>query len=504
LKSKKTDKKALAEKLERKVRMQQCLPHLYGFPWYKWAWEFFTSKNKHNFLVAANQISKSSTQIRKGIHWATEPELWDVLWDTKPTQFWYFYPTKEVATIEFHEKWVKEFLPREEFREHPQYGWRADIRNKNIFAIYFNTGVSIYFKSYEQSADSLQTATVYAMFCDEEMPEQLYDELIFRLNATDGYFHMVFTATLGQEFWRCTMEERGKYEKFKSAFKRNISMYDCQKYMDGTDSHWTLARIKEKEANCSSEAERLRRIMGRFVKDSDLKYAGFDRTRNVSEDHKLPSNWLIYTGVDIGSGGTTSHPAATVFVAVDPNFTKGRVFKCWRGDGCITTASDLLEKYIELKGKMKPVAQYYDWASKDFGVISERWGEAFMPADKSRESGEKILNVLFKTGMLKIYKTEESLKLVHELENLSNKTIKNNSKDDLIDALRYAVTKIPWDFSNIHTPKSFVKVDPYKDMTERERLYHKQKDERTKGIEHIVDQSEFDEWNDMYENMGMM
>jgi hypothetical protein len=329
------------------------------------------------------------------------------------------------------------------------------------------------------------------MFCDEELPEYLYDELNMRLTAVDGYFHMVFTATLGQEMWRLTMEERGKFEKFKEALKINVTLYECQKYMDGSASPWTMARIREREQSCSTEAERLKRIMGRFVKDTDLKYAGFERVRNVLDDHKLPPNWLIYTGVDIGSGGTTSHPAAISFVAVDPHFTKGRVFKCWRGDGQVTTVSDLLGKYVELKGKIKPVAQYYDWASKDFGLISDRWGEPFMPADKSRESGEKILNVLFKTGMLKIYKTED-------------KTIKNNAKDDLVDSLRYAITRIPWDFSNIHTPKSFIKKDPASGMDARDRLYYKQKEERTKGIEHIIDTSEFEEWNDLYENMGMM
>lgn len=501
-KSKEQEKLELVKRLQQKAYMQQCLPHLYGFPWYQWAWEFFNSRNRFNFLVAANQVSKSSTQIRKCIHWATEEKLWPTLWPiAKPTQFWYFYPSKDVATIEFKEKWVKEFLPRNEYKNHEKYGWQEEIVQKQIYAIHFNSGISVYFKSYEQDLINLQASTVFAMFLDEECPYEMYPELVMRLSAVDGYFHMVFTATLGQEYWRETMEEKGKNERFPNAFKKNISLYECQQYMDGTPSPWNIARIKEKEANCGTEVERLRRIMGRFVKDTDLKYAGFDRKVNLIDDHKLPANWLTYTGVDVGSGGTSNHPAAIVFIGVSPDFTKGRIYKTWRGDGEVTTASDVYQKYKEMKGKIKPVAQYYDWASKDFSTISERAGESFQPADKTKDSGEKLLNALFKTEMLKIYKTDDSMKLVHELENLSNKTHKVNAKDDLTDALRYAATRIPWDFSAINGPKLKGK-DPYEGLTERQANYLKEKKDRNSGIHHLIDQEEFEEWNHLYDNLG--
>jgi hypothetical protein len=181
------DEKARIEErirlLEQQKSMEEGLPHLYGWPWYQWAWDFFSSTNRFNLLCAANQISKSSTQIRKCIHWATAVDLWPKLWKSRPTQFWYFYPTFDVATSEFHEKWKKEFLPRGEWKDHPVYGWKEEIRNKQIYAIYFNSGVTVYFKSYEQKAENLQTASVYAMFCDEEVPEDLYPEIVSRISA---------------------------------------------------------------------------------------------------------------------------------------------------------------------------------------------------------------------------------------------------------------------------------------------------------------------------------
>ena len=117
--------KTMVELLEKKQTIQDMLPHLYGTDWYNWSLKFFHAKDRYMCLNAANQIGKSSTQIRKAIHWATETKLWPKLWKKKPTQFWYFYPDSDVATIEFNEKWVKEWLPRGEMQEHAKFGWRA-------------------------------------------------------------------------------------------------------------------------------------------------------------------------------------------------------------------------------------------------------------------------------------------------------------------------------------------------------------------------------------------
>jgi hypothetical protein len=433
----------------REKARKEKLPHLYGMPWYQWAWEFRESRNRNNFLCAANQISKSSTQIRKCIHWATETELWPELWPSRPTQFWYFYPDANVATAEFEEKWVKEFLPREEMKTDFKYGWKEEYdQRKKILRILFNSGVTVYFKTYEQDPLALQAASVYAIFGDEEMPEEIYNEVTVRRNGAmvQGHFHLVFTATLGLEFWRETIEEKGDGERFKGAFKRQVSLYDSLKYMDGSASPWTIEKINQIIAECKDEDEVQRRVWGRFVLDKNKKYASFQASRNVKPSHPLPKSWLIYAGVDIGSGGLKGHPAAICFVGVKPDFTEGRVFLCWRGDKVETTAGDIYVKYRELKGGMKPVAQYYDWASKDFKTITDRVGGAFMPANKDHDVGEDLLNTLFKNNMLIIYDSAEAQKLVRELQNLKNSTPKRVAKDDLIDALRYAISSVPWNF----------------------------------------------------------
>ena len=67
---------------------------------------------------------------------------------------------------------------------------------------------------------------------------EVYDEAIMRLSSPtiQGHFHMVFTATLGLEFWREVIEEKGVKERFPHAWKKQVSAYDCLKYMDGSAS----------------------------------------------------------------------------------------------------------------------------------------------------------------------------------------------------------------------------------------------------------------------------
>lgn len=465
--------------LQELSRLKDGLPHLLGYPWYSWARRVYESRNREIFLTAANQVSKSSTAIRRNIYLATTPSVWKEFWPgllpgQKPGLFWYMYPTKEVASTEVEEKWIKEFLPRNDFKTHPQYGWDLEYNKGEIWAIHFKTGVSVQFKTYAQKAKDLQTSSVYHLTCDEELPIHLLPELKARLNATDGYFLHVFTATLGQLYWKNVMEPATlEEETHKDALKISASLFDSMKYEDGSPSPWTEAKIARAIANCPTEAEVQRRIYGRFVKSEGLMYEGFSLEKSMSDPHPLPKDWQIFTGVDPGSGGKSGHPAAMVFIAVKQNYREGRVFRAWRGDGIPTTSQDIIDKYRELKGELMPVAQVYDYAAKDFHLVAGRAGEAFQPADKGKERGVALLNTLFKSGMLKIQRGDPELqKLVQELCSLGVNSKRNGDTDDLSDSLRYAAMGVPWDFSDIKLDEKDQKLvkKPVEDrpLTEKE------------------------------------
>lgn len=496
------------EDLEKDLLIKEGLPHLFLFKWYSWAREFFESTNRENFLCAANQVSKSSTQIRKCIEWAGNKELWPKLWPTHtPNAFWYFYPTFDVATSEFTLKWLQ-FLPRGEFKSDPEYGWEAIFERKQIKQIVFNSGITVYFKAYSQKIEDLQAGTVFALFADEEMPIDFLAELQFRLVAVGGYFHMVFTATLGQDYWRRVIQPEGSDEELHMhAFKKQISMYDCLYYEDGTPSHWSVEKIRRIEQRCGTRSEADRRVHGKFVVSGGLKFESFDREKNTVESHPLPKDWFVYAGVDCGSGGEKGHPAAIVFVAVAPNYRQARVFMAWRGDYQVTTALDIFEKYLEMRGNLRPVVSSYDTAAKDFYTIATSRGESFVPADKRQDKGTDMLNSLFKNEVLKVQRGDpEREKLIVELSSVLKTTPKTVSRDDLCDALRYCLMPVPWDWSVIDeyllrnsSEMEILRETPVILETNEEFVLKRRRGEPHETmLDHI--ETELEMWNELYEN----
>lgn len=490
------DKRRELELLQQKVRLQHGLPHIYGWKWYKWARQFFESTNKITLLSAANQISKSSTQLRRHIYRATEPSIWPKLWKTQPRQFWYLYPTRDVAHIEWEKKIKPEFMPRDEFKEHPQYGWRQELYHNRIFAIHWNTGVSTYFKTYAQDVQDLQTGTVHEIDLDEESPEDIMSELFMRLAATDGYMSAVFTPTLGQEYWSQAFDIGMAHERFPNALKMQVSMYECLEYEDGSKSHWTIEKIERAKAACKTEADILRRIYGKFVVSEGLKYPSFNSVRNRKLAHPLPKDWSYWAGVDIGGGGD-SHKSAIVLVAVSPDCKKGRVVDGWRGED-VTTATDVVHRVIDMIKPYEYVRIKYDWASKDFHTIATDMGLTVEAAEKGHTIGEGTLNTLFKNDMLILYDLPQLDPLVSELRNLKNSTPKKSAKDDFVDALRYACSSVPWNWDALI----------YRDPKPRAPVLSAAEEERKKRREFylgatsddglVTAESEINAWNELY------
>jgi phage terminase large subunit-like protein len=494
------------ELLEEEAKLKRCLPHLYGWKNYPWMRDFLECTNRTMFLTAANQIGKSSVQIRKVIDWATNKDIWPVLWRTEPRVFWYLYPARDVATAEFDTKWVPDFMPRGEMIDHPIYGWRA-IRNskKEIIAVVFNTGVTLYFKTYSQDASNLQTASVHYIATDEELPENLWDELNFRRNATDGYFSMVFTATLAQETWRRTMEPKpGETPLFPDAWKKQASLYECQKYEDGTFSHWSNEKIARTVQMCKSEAEVLKRVYGRFVADSGRKYGMFERGANVCAPFRIPSDWLHFVGVDLGAGGKENHPSAITFIAVKPDFSGGVVYKHWRGDSEVTSQTDVANKYVEMAYGITVTGAYYDYHARDFKTVTDRMGMNFERAEKSHEIGEQVINTLFKNKMLSIFDIPECEPIINELLSLLRGVDKRVAKDDSVDSMRYGVTKISWDWSKMGLDLTMYKKEFVPNSPQQQADFDRQGDAKrmlapTKNAMEQDIEDQLSMWGELYD-----
>lgn len=511
--------------MEAELERKEGLPHLYARKKYPWQVKFKAAKfHKMRFVCAANQIGKSTIQIEDELEIGYSPELWPELW---PTQFklnpkarpysWYLYPNQDTVTDEVENKWEVEILPRGKYKDDPVYGWKKVIKNKVIKYIELNTGYRIYFKTYNQAVTDLQSGTVWRINCDEELPETLLSELQARMFATDGQFSMAFTATTGQEIWYDTIEEIGTdRERFKEAFKIQVSMYDCLYYEDGTQGPWTISRIKAKEARCKSKAEIDRRIKGRFALDKGLKYTGFTREKNYKRFPEVngkmfkgvPKGWSVYGGIDFGSGGDDNHPSAYGFISVNPEQTKLRIFKCKRLDGITTTQPDTYAHYKRDRGKMDMTAQCYDWAAVDFGIMAERIGDPFNKAKKNHETGEACLNAVLKLGILQIYydpsdEDDQSIKLVREFETSLVGENKRTAKDDLIDFARYTLQEIPLDWEKILEEAAGevhieTKEKPKAGTAEAERERDFYENPRDKEILNDECEQELTEWAGLY------
>ena len=491
-------KKQLASEREKQERneIRVGLPHLFAFPWYVWAREFFESRNKVNLLCAANQVSKSSTQIRKCIEWATNKDLWTELWPGQtPNQFWYMYPSQKVVDAEWLTKW-SQFLPKGIFKKSPVYGWKEIKEGRHVVGVQFNSGIVLFFKTYSQKTVDLQTGSVHALFADEEMPVDRYDEILFRITATRGYFHMVFTATLGQEFWRKALEPMShENEILPHAWKKQISLYDCLKYEDGTTSPWTEEEIQTLANRCSTHEELLRRVWGKFITPHEgRKYPTFDAKRHYIKPHRIPEDWEIWSGVDLGSGGA-NHPAAIAFVAISPDYKQGRFIKGWRGDGIgNTTDADVMEQYRMMKytNGYRVTREFYDQGSRDFKTLSERLHENFEAAEKHHDIGDDIVNLVFKYNIIKVFDEDIELqKFGREISGIKKSTPKGKRQDDLVDAFRYAITQIPFNLDFIKDAHKYAEIS--KEEKEETSSERDQKERQKRANDFRNGRSDYDE-----------
>lgn len=461
---KKKDLLKIAELELKKIQTRAELPHLFGFPPYRWTveyWESTGGPNRQKFLCAGNQVSKSSTQIRHAIDLATDRSKWPKFFPKrKPQTFWYVYPDAGKVQEEVMDKWEREFLPRGEMKESGDYSWKYMYRKGDIVGIHFTgTQVKIYFKTWKQD---FQAGTIDAAFVDEELDPKIYEELARRLTRYGGLFSMVYTATKGYSFWYDVIEKRGKTgERFPEAHKWQVSMqHDCQFYFDGSPSPWTPERVAQEIAKCGTPAEVDKRIHGRYKNDAGLKYPSFSRERNVKPASRLDLTWLYYGGIDIGTGGPDAHPAAITITSVNKEFTKARVVRHWRGDKVKhTTTTDILNKYVEMSKGLPMTGAYYDWSSKEFYLRALAAGIPMLKAEKGQDFGTDLLNVLFKNEILDIDDIEDCEPLIVELGNLKEETNKKHAEDDSIDSCRYSVTKIPFDLDKIIAKTNFYEAE---------------------------------------------
>ncbi len=153
---------------------------------------------------------------------------------------------------------------------------------------------------------------------------------------------------------------------------------------------------------------------------------------------------------------------------------------------------------------MKPIKQVYDWAAKDFGTIALRCGDYFKKAEKSHEIGEGVVASALKSGIFKLYDSDEAQKLATEFEGLSNTIDKRKAKDDLIDALRYALVSIPIDWAKVLDKNAGIQENLNKRAvqyeTKQDKLFAEARPSSymAMGVSNEYAEEEIEYYNDLY------
>lgn len=317
--------------------------------------------------------------------------------------------------------------------------------------------VKLQFRSYEQGRENLQAATIDFVYCDEEPPADVMGELRARITATNGFLYMAFTPLKGmtplvQEFWMHDNPEK---------FLVCMNIYEAK--------HFTPDKLKKIESLYAglSEAERQARMMGIPTMGSGMVYP-FDDSDLMYDSFPLPKNFRRIGGLDFGRG---EHPTAIVWVALDPMTDVAYVY-----DAVKTTHKSIAEnaEIMRKRGEWIPFAYPHD-LMRDSGTerggrnnyeedkksegykyktMYEDNGIHFTPHNaKTAEGSNKVENGLVEvrqrmaTGRLKIarhlYELWKEKQVYRYGEDL--KPIKQ--KDDLMDAMRYAVIMLRYSVS---------------------------------------------------------
>ena len=470
---------------------QHDLPHFFYKKLYQWSYDFILTKNRRSFVCGANQISKTSTMIRKNIFLATSPHLWSEYFNRDPQLFWYFYPDRKVLNEEWGTKWM-EWMPRVP-KNHPYYeyfGWEKIIEEQKFVGILFRTGVRLSFRFYSMKVDSVQSSSVDMISGDEEIPVPFVEEMEARMFATEGILNSGFTATKGQEYWHDVIEKQGMLkERFPDAFKRVVSAFDCLKYIDGSAGEvWNEEKIYKKIAEYTRDGEVdenmiLRRIMGRFVQTTGLAFESYKREKVSIPKLMLSRSFDYYLIVDPGSGGRTGHPTGILFLAVDNVKNIMYVVSAWRGDGILTTSNTIVTQMLTMSGTYSVTALIYDGAAADFLLTAQQEVQdmAILAANKKRDNGFARVNSYLEAGAIcipeespvgapwwdkdEIEKLHLEFKITRRLETATGAK-KGTEVDDLTDCVRYACM-------HIHIPLDLVaREDLDKDGSDKPVYIH--------------------------------
>lgn len=163
------------------------------------------------------------------------------------------------------------------------------------------------FRSADQDASTFEQAKLTGIWCDERLPEAIYNRILPRIVDKDGW---ILYSDIPEQWWQ--------FERLKEAppaagvYFQHMTMYDNEHNLpDGAIDKASIRMTKD---------EQKQRIAGEFVVMEGVVYKEFIDVLKIKGGHlvkpfPIPEDWPRYRLLDYGG----SAPTACLWVAVAPN-----------------------------------------------------------------------------------------------------------------------------------------------------------------------------------------
>jgi len=162
------------------------------------------------------------------------------------------------------------------------------------------------FRSADQDASTFEQAKLTGVWCDERLPESIYDRLLPRIVDRDGW---VLYSDIPEQWWQ--------FERLKEAppgagvYFQHMSMYDNEHNLpDGA-----IVKVKAR----MTKDEQAQRIDGEFMVMEGIVYKEFidllKPNGHVIAPFPIPVEWPKWRMIDYGG----SSPTACLWAALAPN-----------------------------------------------------------------------------------------------------------------------------------------------------------------------------------------
>lgn len=300
------------------------------------------------------------------------------------------------------------------------------IRNKR------GTVSKLMFKTYDSGKDSWESMTIDFCFFDEEPPRDIYVEGSIRTLKKNGVTAIGFTPDSGLTD---TVLEFFKDGDFKQGVEDDKFVTMCG---------WNdVPHLDEKKK------ESMMRLIPEYLREAKcngLPYLGAGRVFPFNLDSyfvdsfPIPEYYEKFYGLDVGIKNT-----ACVWVARDPDTQSMFIYDEYLCHDQIPNVhvGSLKERGDWISGVVDPYLSVARSTTDGQRLIEvyQKLGLHLYPAERNtKESGIEALKVAFMSDRLKIFKNCRSLFTQLNLYHRDDKGKTGRTPDDLVDALRYAIS----------------------------------------------------------------